>query len=150
MSVSYCCLKFEIIWGGVEGWMSERQSLLSCSSLGMINRALPAVVWTALNTTMRSNEIQKVKVKLSLCFNWTPRHEGVLGEWRYSSMHSWPRLLYPQGKRPGTPWIGGWWAPGPVWTRWWREKFPVPAGTRTPDHPARSPALYHWAIPASN
>jgi hypothetical protein len=28
------------------------------------------------------------KVKLSLCFNWAPRHEGVLGEWRYSSTHS--------------------------------------------------------------
>jgi hypothetical protein len=30
----------------------------------------------------------KVKVKVSLCFNWVPRHEGVLGEWRYSSTHS--------------------------------------------------------------
>jgi hypothetical protein len=39
------------------------------------------------------------------------------------------------------------WAPEPVWTRWWREKFPAPAGTRTSDHPARSPALHHWAIP---
>jgi hypothetical protein len=24
------------------------------------------------------------------------------------------------------------WAPEPVWTRWWREKFPAPAGARTP------------------
>jgi hypothetical protein len=32
--------------------------------------------------------------------------------------------------------------------RWWREKFPAPAGTRTPDHPARNLALCHWAIPA--
>jgi hypothetical protein len=23
------------------------------------------------------------KVKVSLCFNWAPRHEGVLEEWRY-------------------------------------------------------------------
>jgi hypothetical protein len=30
----------------------------------------------------------KVKVKLSLCFNWAPSHESVLGEWRYSSTHS--------------------------------------------------------------
>jgi hypothetical protein len=30
----------------------------------------------------------KVKVKLFLCFNWAPRHEGVLGEWRCSSTHS--------------------------------------------------------------
>jgi hypothetical protein len=28
------------------------------------------------------------------------------------------------------------------------EKFPVPAGTRTPDLPALSPALCRWAIPA--
>jgi len=26
-----------------------------------------------------------------LLFNWAPRHEGVLGEWKYSSTHSWPR-----------------------------------------------------------
>jgi len=26
----------------------------------------------------------------SLCFNWAPRHEGVLWAWRYSSTHSWP------------------------------------------------------------
>jgi len=31
-----------------------------------------------------------VKVKLSPCFNWAPRHEGVLGESRYSSTHSRP------------------------------------------------------------
>jgi hypothetical protein len=31
----------------------------------------------------------KVKVKLSLCFNWAPRQGGVLGEWMYSSAHSW-------------------------------------------------------------
>jgi hypothetical protein len=28
------------------------------------------------------------------------------------------------------------WAPEPVRTRWWREKFPAPAGNRTLDHPA--------------
>jgi hypothetical protein len=33
--------------------------------------------------------------------------------------------------------------------RWWRDEFPPPVGIRTPAHPDRSPALYHWAIPAS-
>jgi hypothetical protein len=57
--------------------------------------------------------ISKVKVKLSLCFNWAPRHEGLLGEWRYSYTHfgsrwRWvvsftPRLLYPQGRNPSYP-----------------------------------------------
>jgi len=28
--------------------------------------------------------------------------------------------------------------------RWSREKFLATARTRTPDHPARSPALYHF------
>jgi len=30
----------------------------------------------------------QVKVKLFLCFNWAPRHDCGLGEWRYSSTHS--------------------------------------------------------------
>jgi hypothetical protein len=57
----------------------------------------------------------KVKV-MSLCFNWAPCHEGMLGEWRYSASHSltlalprwrvgtfmpWP--LYPQVKSPWYP-----------------------------------------------
>jgi hypothetical protein len=28
------------------------------------------------------------RVKLSLWFNWAPRHEGVFGVWRYNSTHS--------------------------------------------------------------
>jgi hypothetical protein len=101
----------------------------------------------------------KVKVKLSLCLNWAPSHEGVLGRggiaqrildlgtrWR-CQLHSLVAL--PPGKQPLVP-IGweAWWAPEPVWMRWWREKLPAPHGTRSPDHPARSPVLYHWAIPA--
>jgi hypothetical protein len=58
---------------------------------------------------------------LSQCFNWAPRHEGVFGEWRYSSTHSltsvldggeWsvsqPGRFTPREKAPGTHWIGGW------------------------------------------
>jgi hypothetical protein len=61
-----------------------------------------------------------VKVKLSLCFNWAPLHEGVLGEWRYSSTHyltsaldggersaSRPGRFTPRERAPGTHWIGG-------------------------------------------
>jgi len=42
--------------------------------------------------------------------------------------------LVPNGLEAG-------WAPEPVWTRWWRDIFPAPAGTRTPDHPDRNTAL---------
>jgi hypothetical protein len=44
------------------------------------------------------------KVKLSLCFNWAPRHEGVLGDWRYSSTHSLTSALDEgewSGSQPG-------------------------------------------------
>jgi hypothetical protein len=82
----------------------------------------------------------KVKVKLSLCFfNWAPRHEGVLGEWGYSSSHSltsaldggeWsaPATLH-RVKEPLvlTEQVAGW-APEPFWRRLWREKFPAPPG----------------------
>jgi hypothetical protein len=30
----------------------------------------------------------KEKMEGERCFNLAPRHEGVLGEWRYSSIHS--------------------------------------------------------------
>jgi hypothetical protein len=63
------------------------------------------------------------KVNLSL-FNKAPRHEDVLGEWRYSFIHplslaldggewsaSRPDRFTPQRKNPGTHWIGGWVGP---------------------------------------
>jgi hypothetical protein len=52
-----------------------------------------------------------VKVKLPLCFNLAPHHEGVLEEWMYSSMHSWPRQYmemrgqsHDPAALPFTPW----------------------------------------------
>jgi len=80
---------------------------------------------------------------LSLCFDWAPRHEGVLGEWRYSSTHSltptldggeWSasrsRRFTPRERAPGNNGNKVGWAPEPFWARWWREKFPTPAGNR--------------------
>jgi hypothetical protein len=66
------------------------------------------------------------------------------GEWSASR----PGHFSPRVRAPGTHCIGGWVDPEPVSTRWWEEKFLAPTGTRIPDHPSRSPALYHWAIPA--
>jgi hypothetical protein len=95
------------------------------------------------------------KVKSLCSFNWAPRHEGVLGEWMYSSTHSltsaldggeWsasrPGRFTPRERAPGTHWIEGWVCSEPFWQRWRREKFPALAGNRkNPDRPARSPAL---------
>jgi hypothetical protein len=63
----------------------------------------------------------KGKVNLSLCFNWAPRHEGVLGKWRYNSTHSltsaldggeWsasrPSRFTPKERARSTHCIGGW------------------------------------------
>jgi hypothetical protein len=62
----------------------------------------------------------KLKVKLSLCFNRAPRHEDVLGEWKYSSTPSLtpaldgsempaprPGRFTPRERAPGTHLIGG-------------------------------------------
>jgi hypothetical protein len=63
----------------------------------------------------------KLKLKLSLC------HEGVLGEWRYSSKHfltlalnggewsvSQPGHFTARKRAPTTHWIGGWVGPRAV------------------------------------
>jgi hypothetical protein len=73
-----------------------------------------------MQTYLPSHQHSKVKVKLSLCFNWAPCHGGVLGECRYSSTHSltsaldggeWsascPGRFTPRERTPGTHWIGG-------------------------------------------
>jgi hypothetical protein len=43
-----------------------------------------------------------------------------------------PRPIYQRGKNPISTGKEAGWAPKSVWTRWWREKFPAPAGTGTP------------------
>jgi hypothetical protein len=83
----------------------------------------------------------KVKVKFSLCFlfNWAPRHEGILGEWRYSSTHSltsaldggeWsasrPHCFTSRERDPGTHWIGGWVGPRAILDTVVKRKIPSP------------------------
>jgi hypothetical protein len=83
------------------------------------------------------------------CCNWASRHEGVLGYGGIAPLILWPRhwievsgqLHAPAALLPGKepPALFGQEAgcdPEPVWTRWWRVKFPAP----TPDHPGRSPS----------
>jgi hypothetical protein len=80
--------------------------------------------WVTVSFSIRTlvhGVSQKVKVKLSLCFfKLATRYEGVLGsgdiaphildlgtKWRWVVSFT-PPPLYPQGKGPGTHWIGGW------------------------------------------
>ena len=54
-----------------------------------------------------------------------------------------PRPLYPQ-ERSGTHCIGGWGAPGPVWTGCGKSR---PNRIRSPDRPARSESIYRLRYP---
>jgi hypothetical protein len=106
----------------------------------------PAEIWTQYLCSRDYSILVKVTLKLSLCFNWAPRHEGVLGEWRYSSTHCdfgtrlrWvvgftPRLLYPMEGAPLTHWIGGWVGPRAVLDAM-KRKIPSPRRESNPRTP---------------
>jgi hypothetical protein len=93
----------------------------------------------------RSYEV-KVKVKLPLWFNWAPRHEGVLGEWRYSPTHSLTSVLdggewsascpgrFTLWERAfGIHWIGGWVGPRAFLDAGNRTLEPQPVAQRYTD-----------------
>jgi hypothetical protein len=91
------------------------------------------------------------ETNLSLCFNLVPRHEGVLGEWKYNSTHSltsvldggeWsvsrPSRFSPRERAPGTHWVGGWVGPRAVLDVVVKRKIPSPrreSKLRTPSSP---------------
>jgi hypothetical protein len=96
----------------------------------------------------------KLKVKLSLSFNWASHLDGVLEDCRHKSTYcltsaldggewlaSRPGRFNSTEGSPSTHCIGGWVGPRAGLDS---VLFPVLAGIRTPDHPV----LYHWAIPA--
>jgi hypothetical protein len=103
-------------------------------------------------------------VKLSLCFNWAPRHEGVLGEWRYSYAHSltsaldggeWsasrPNRFTPRERAPGTYCIRGWVGPRAVLDAVVKRKIPSPrreSNSRTPIVQPVAQRYTDWAITA--
>jgi hypothetical protein len=80
----------------------------------------------------------KVRCKVVPVFflNWAPRHEGVFGEWRYSSTHSLTSVL--DGDKwssrpgrftlreiaPGIHWIGSWVGPRAVLDEVVKRKIP--------------------------
>jgi hypothetical protein len=95
--------------------------------LGAPNHLFPSVFPTKSFLWKSHLFMCATKVKFSPCFNWAPRHEGVLGEWRYRSTHSltsaldggeWsasrPAHFTPRERAPGTHWIGGWVCPRAV------------------------------------
>jgi hypothetical protein len=100
----------------------------------------------------------------SLRFSWAPRHEDVLGEWRYGSTHSltsaldgseWsasrPGRFTPKGRIPGTHWIGGWVGPRAVLDAVVKKKITCLRRESNPRTPIFQPAVQRytdWAITA--
>jgi hypothetical protein len=93
------------------------------NALTALLRCLPScAIRISKISTIRRVKATKMKVNVSLCFfNWAPRFEGVLEEWRYSSTHSLtsaldegesppsrPGRFTPRERALGTHWIGGW------------------------------------------
>jgi hypothetical protein len=105
-----------------------------------------------------------INVKLSLSFNWSPRHEGVLEVWKYSSTHpltsaldggewsaSRPGHFTPRERAPGTHWIGGWVGPRAVLDVVVKRKIPSPSRESIPRTPIVQPvdqSYTDWAITA--
>jgi hypothetical protein len=99
--------------------VSQQSPWPSSTRKTLIGSNLVAVRHTIFQVSKLSYPQVKVKVKVSLCFNWAPRHEGVLGEWRYSSIHSltsaldggeWsasrPGRFTHRERAPSTHWVG--------------------------------------------
>jgi hypothetical protein len=97
-------------------------------------------------------------------FNWAPRHEGVLGEFRYSSTHSLTSALdggewsasrlgrfTPRERAPDAHWIGGWLGPTALLDAVMKRKIPAPCRESNPRTPIVQPVAQRytdWAITA--
>jgi hypothetical protein len=66
------------------------------------------------------------------------------GEWSASR----PGRFTPGERVTGTHWIGSWVGFRAVLDAVMKRKIPSPCRDLNPHHPARSQALYHWAMPA--
>jgi hypothetical protein len=103
-------------------------------------------------------------VKVSLCFNYAPRHEGVLEKWGCSSTYSltsaldggeWsasrPSRFTPRERSLGTHWIGGWVEPRAILDAVVKRKIPSPRRESNPRTPIVQPVAQRytdWAITA--
>jgi hypothetical protein len=99
----------------------------------------------------------KVNAKLSMCFNWAPRHEGVLREYRYSSTHSLTSALdggewsasrhgrfTSRERAPGTLLIGGWVGSRTILDPVVKRKIPSPRRESNPRTPVFQPVAQRY------
>jgi hypothetical protein len=97
------------------------------------------------------------KVKVVPVLNSEPCHEGVLGEWRYSSRTfltsalnggewsaSRPGHFKPRERAPRTHWIGGWVGPRAVLDAVVKRKIPSPRRESNPKTPIVQPVAQRY------
>jgi hypothetical protein len=82
----------------------------------------------------------KVKVKLSLCFNRAPHHEGILGNGGVASRLG--RFTH-RVRAPSTHWIGGWVGSRAVLDAVVKRKIPSPHPESKPRTPIVQPVATH-------
>jgi hypothetical protein len=131
-------------------WCSvkEKSTVTTLTYLTLPYLTLPCMGVKRGNLNLRNAhtlQLLESNVKLCLCFKWAPRHEGVLGEWRYSSTHSLALALdggYWSASRPGrftsrekvpaTQWIGDWVGPRAGLNTAVKRKIPSPRRESNP------------------
>jgi hypothetical protein len=113
---------------------------------------LREIEWEVVDWTYPAQDRDQWRAVVNLpCSFWqsaTPWRR--IGEWRYSSMHSWPWPLYggewsashpgyftPRGKAPDTHWIGSWVGPRAGQDTVVERKIPSPC--RDSNHRSFSP-----------
>jgi hypothetical protein len=107
--------------------------------------------------------IVKVKVKLSLCFNWAPPHKGLLGSGGIAPLTLTPALdgsewsasrpgrFTPKERAPGTHWIRGLVGPRAILDAVVKGKIPSLRRESNPRTPIVQPVAQRytdWAVTA--
>jgi hypothetical protein len=147
---------------------SRRKILLEELTVTQLVRESPAFYGTRrfIIVFTRAHQFRGLVSQTQSCpcplFNWAPCHEGVLGEWRCNSKHSFastlirsewtasrPDRFTPREWVPGTQWIGGWVGPRAGLDVVSKIKIPSPRRDSKPNHPIILPLVSRytdWAI----
>jgi rubredoxin len=110
----------------------------------------------------RTRSVSTEEYKHQVCFNWATRQEDILGEWRYSSTHSWPpnymdvcgyvyapAALPPRERAAGTHWIQGWMGPRAGLDAVVKRKIPSPCQESNPRSSSPQPSAVTLSYPGS-
>jgi hypothetical protein len=148
--------------GKVAGARSRTLTSILCQDNAWSYTAAPPI--PVHGVVLRHRRWVKVNGKAVPVLNLAPRHEDVLGEWRYSSTHSltsaldggeWsasrPGRFTPRTRAPCTHWIGGLVGPRAVLDTAVKRKIPNPRRESNPRTPIVQPVAQRytdWAITA--